>query len=1201
VSVKVPTAFSTGAAADLQDRMARHVVSASGLQPRPQPQHTIMHMVCIPGCIQLLLSVAEWQAAESAGAAAQEQQPQGAGSSVAAAGATPFAATPAAAAGAATAASPQLVDVPAPDWLLGAVCRGVEEFMRAQQGEPGGVTAPGASSPQEQQQGQQAQQVPVLIHANDSVYQLQPQQASLTAPWTLAQLQLPPAPTTEHAGPAAAAAAQHPPYVAREVHLPPAPGVIEDVSPALAAAAQLRSTHAAHAHSAAAVAAAAAVRMQQAYSALPTVGQDTSVPLQVFQDASAIAPAPLAISEPLPPAASCTLADIVMESKAAEAAAAAARSASPAPAGVVADTAPEHVPVALVSRVSLRLPEGMGAWPLCLPVEPASAAPAGAGTTASDPAAAAAAAATPATPAVWDPFIEDTPAAAQETALAGAAWPAPHAGDVHPMVALHGIPQAAGGSCRVVVADAGGCAMVDQHCQVVDGAASFSVPASSTSKSCRVFCLLPSPEALPGSSGGSTGSRLGSEHSDTAAAAELLACMLPLLYLPAEAVQELSEASRAAMLYAARARMVAEQPASTVCSYSGSSTSSPITRRESGLAAAAGRSTPGLTMVASLFPSTADSVSHSILCEEALSGSRHVGSFELSAPGHNSSDDASRGGASRASRTSSQQQLLPPATGAGSRQTGSWLMHTHPGATSTTAGVEGDASTHSAPPDLAHMSSSGNSRLICRSGLEDEPHMLNLLGRLFEGATDVHELLNAQLLPLLADLGVMLDLAASAAALAAGGAGAGVSVSGRSAAAATAGLMSLGADGASSSDKDAPSGGGSASSSTSSGAGRAGVPPGSVALAAGLGEQLLGWFAATGSWHCCCLVLQLLLDVGVHVHLHGQVLTRQAAASADTVRALLLLQQQQQQPAVNDDAGDERAPAGSGGSGSGSAGVTRARGPGGSAAAPTPAPAALQRSLLQQREVHDAQQHHRRDQAQPSLRRQQGSGAVPVWPRFDPSLPPRSAYRPGGGAAEQLAAMQQQGGQQPLGIPIHGPCHAALVGGAGGGSAESDRSAAGGSKDGSGRGGSSSGRHSSATRRAMEVQVETLGRHGRRGTAAGHASSSSDEDGDEDDDSSSSSNASDVSYHRLSPTAGSPSAGPGTHLTASSSRSAAEGPAAHRGLAPGPAPVSATAAAAAAGHGRGGGGGGSGSRSILDSASEVVFCAIRRKASCSRQ
>lgn len=141
--LQVPNPYAPATAHSLQNIVAQHVISAAAEQQ--PPQHTIMHMVSVPGCIQLLMSIVNWQL---------EQQPPAAEASDSA-GASAEASTPSAV----TPASPGLRDSvqsltanlstganfvsnsviaapadavatgPAPSWMVQAVCSAVQEFM----------------------------------------------------------------------------------------------------------------------------------------------------------------------------------------------------------------------------------------------------------------------------------------------------------------------------------------------------------------------------------------------------------------------------------------------------------------------------------------------------------------------------------------------------------------------------------------------------------------------------------------------------------------------------------------------------------------------------------------------------------------------------------------------------------------------------------------------------------------------------------------------------------------------------------------------------------------------------------------------------------------------------------------------------------------------------------------------------------------
>jgi hypothetical protein len=177
-AMQVPLPYAPTAAHALQDCVAQHVVSSAAAQQ--PPQHTVMHMVSVPGCIQLLMSVVQWRqgqqppalpaaAAGAAGAAPQQQQQQQVSSPQALAGMFGLAdMTPAPAAHTQEEATAEQMHVPqqlyshsnasssavastviacpaaaaaaagpgpAPAWMVQAICRGVEQFMRMQAGE----------------------------------------------------------------------------------------------------------------------------------------------------------------------------------------------------------------------------------------------------------------------------------------------------------------------------------------------------------------------------------------------------------------------------------------------------------------------------------------------------------------------------------------------------------------------------------------------------------------------------------------------------------------------------------------------------------------------------------------------------------------------------------------------------------------------------------------------------------------------------------------------------------------------------------------------------------------------------------------------------------------------------------------------------------------------------------------------------------
>jgi hypothetical protein len=207
--LQVPAPFSPSAASDLQSLVARHVW-AGETQLAGDPQHTILHMVSIQGCIQLFLTVAQWQ--PDAAAAAEgpvNMLPQRHAAEPAPRTATvgtnlepgdwlqsPFMAHgPSGGAGAPAGA-------PAPAWLVSAVCRGVEEFLRTHTPQPsssteapvGHITASSSSSSSgggggavvtRQQQQQGSYDGPVLLYINGTVHTLEPHPTDTDAPWLL--------------------------------------------------------------------------------------------------------------------------------------------------------------------------------------------------------------------------------------------------------------------------------------------------------------------------------------------------------------------------------------------------------------------------------------------------------------------------------------------------------------------------------------------------------------------------------------------------------------------------------------------------------------------------------------------------------------------------------------------------------------------------------------------------------------------------------------------------------------------------------------------------------------------------------------------------------------------------------------------------------------------------------------------------------
>lgn len=233
-TMQVPNPYVPVTAHSLQNIVAQHVISAAAAQQ--PPQHTIMHMVSVPGCIQLLMSVVNWQ---------MEQQPPDpeAAPSVTAEAAEPAAVTPAGpglrdsvqsltvdlATGAnyisssiVAAPADAVASGPAPSWMVQAVCSAVQEFMRTHAaeltaaqdastaisvfGEAAGAAdnssvsfrpcTPGALPEQadndrEQQQQQQpghALTTPVLIDINGQKFSMTPGSEGPAGPWQLYEL-----------------------------------------------------------------------------------------------------------------------------------------------------------------------------------------------------------------------------------------------------------------------------------------------------------------------------------------------------------------------------------------------------------------------------------------------------------------------------------------------------------------------------------------------------------------------------------------------------------------------------------------------------------------------------------------------------------------------------------------------------------------------------------------------------------------------------------------------------------------------------------------------------------------------------------------------------------------------------------------------------------------------------------------------------
>jgi len=209
----------------MQSLVAKHLwagetCGTSG-QPGP-PQHTIMHMVSIPGCIQLLVSMAQWQpqaAAEAPGTDSttgntaphthtHRQNDAGPSPGLALPVSGPDAAMVAAQIGGSSSSSTELqapgtlqggqveagveaeAATAAPAWLVEAVCKGVEDFMRgssidAQQAGPGDLAGPSAVGPSGPSHARYTG--PVLLDINGTRYKLEADAADPSAAWLLTE------------------------------------------------------------------------------------------------------------------------------------------------------------------------------------------------------------------------------------------------------------------------------------------------------------------------------------------------------------------------------------------------------------------------------------------------------------------------------------------------------------------------------------------------------------------------------------------------------------------------------------------------------------------------------------------------------------------------------------------------------------------------------------------------------------------------------------------------------------------------------------------------------------------------------------------------------------------------------------------------------------------------------------------------------
>lgn len=248
---QVPAQFTAAAASNLQNLVARNVYAgetsllsatpAGGARSAASNQHTILHMVSIPGCIQLFVTVAQWQpgapdAAVGGGGSHygygsgllghddQGEQPHwGAGVQFvgpAGQGGGDDGSQQVGGVGGGAGIGSGGVDVPeggvyssapAPAWLVEAVCRAVEQFVQqnapaaSEQGTAAGTAAVAdttssfathqgvssaaapADSPHQQQPANTRYHGPVLINVNGVMHRLVRNTSDPQADWVLQQ------------------------------------------------------------------------------------------------------------------------------------------------------------------------------------------------------------------------------------------------------------------------------------------------------------------------------------------------------------------------------------------------------------------------------------------------------------------------------------------------------------------------------------------------------------------------------------------------------------------------------------------------------------------------------------------------------------------------------------------------------------------------------------------------------------------------------------------------------------------------------------------------------------------------------------------------------------------------------------------------------------------------------------------------------
>lgn len=420
----------------------------------------------------------------------------------------------------------------------------------------------------------------------------------------------------------------------------------------------------------------------------------------------------------------------------------------------------------------------------------------------------------------------------------------------------------------------------------------FLAPESSTVQTAKIFYMLP-PASASGTTGPSTPTPAPSTGSasatgSAAAPADQLLCMLPLLYLPPDAVIELCEAARALMLERSnylftqqlqQQREEREREQAQLQGMSGSTMGEESYAVGLGLSGDAHIGTLSMTGAAvgagDLFsaglqpeasatdraevglsaPSAAAAAHLGTPAERNQAGagaSSHEGSFDTQSTSSASQPPQVQGAGTDSlsgvtasdpvASAAAADQALAAASGRNYESTRLPRQHT-----SSRLGSSENTRSSSESAVTAGNGSSGSSSIFdSKTGLEDEPGQLNLRGRLFEGATDVHQLLNSQYLSILADLGLLIELAPEAPAGIASNIGSGSGVG-------------AGAD----------------------------LAAQHVSMATEVGQQLLVWFIDNRCWNCCQLVLQLLVRLGVNLHVHGQPVTSASITSAAAVQHLM--------------------------------------------------------------------------------------------------------------------------------------------------------------------------------------------------------------------------------------------------------------------------------------------------------------------------